>query len=369
MQNTFCKFLNNGLVYNNNSDHFTVSPCCYFSKNYIIDTEGDAAKQLVQHKQKWLKEDFAKTCKLCIDAEKGGQYSYRQASFDQINNDHDQFAFLTIAVNKKCNLACASCDSHSSSFWYQENARHNITQSNSITQLHVEDKQGAVTEKFLSTLSTQDLSNVTYVKFGGGEPIMSNTHEQILTLLPHPEKTVIQYTSNFSLMPSNRVLDLWEKFKLVKWIASLDGVSEQFEFLRWPYQWKNLEKFIEQAKTSVPGNVMFGTEHTINPLNVYYFDQFQSWFKQNLGQNKHGDESDFNIHVCSGVMGLEHTPPLLREAVEKRYGADHSVVVALQQNPYSGTHKPMIRYLDQLDTWRSSDWRSIFPEVQEFFDA
>jgi hypothetical protein len=125
MSDTFCKFLKNGLVYNNNTTHFTVSPCCYFLKNYAIDPDQDPVQQLTNYKQQWLTEDFNNTCQVCLNAEKSGLASYRLASFDEIPGTHEQLNFLTIAVNKKCNLACPSCDSGSSSFWYQENLRHN----------------------------------------------------------------------------------------------------------------------------------------------------------------------------------------------------------------------------------------------------
>jgi len=365
----FCKFLKNGLVYNNNTDHFTVSPCCYFSKNYVINPDRNLNEQLSAHKQQWLNEDFNEVCKLCINAEAAGLYSYRQASFDEIPDNNEQLNFLTIAVNKKCNLACPSCDSRSSSFWYQENLRNNVAQQNNIIRLHQEDREGIITEKFLSTLKTQDLSKVTYVKFGGGEPLMSDTHEQILNLLPNPEKIIIQYTSNFSLMPGNRVFELWKKFKLIKWVASIDGVSSQFSFLRWPYQWKNLEKFVKQAKTNVPSNVMFGVEHTVNILNAFYYPEFKSWIDNNLGTNRYGDPTDLNLHRCEGLLSLDYMPNELRTIVKNKLGPDHLISTMIDQSKYIEELTPTIGYLDQLDQWRNSEWRKLFPEIQKYLNG
>ena len=365
MSDTFCKFLKNGLVYNNNTDHFTVSPCCYFLKSYIINPAHDTAEQLTRYKQEWLAENFNKTCELCINAERSGLHSYRQASFDQIPNDTDQLDFLTIAVNKKCNLACPSCDSHSSSFWYQENNRNKVEQSNSIIQLHKEDREGIITEKFLSALSMQDLSAVSYVKFGGGEPLMSDTHEQILSLLPHPENVTVQYTSNFSLMPPDRVMELWKKFKLIKWVASLDGVNDQFEFLRWPYKWTNLEKFTVEAKQKVPNNVMFGVEHTINILNAFYYPEFKSWFDQNLNTNRFGDPSDLNLHKCDGLLSVDYMPADLRNLIKNKLGHNHAISNMIDQSPQSGNIATTVKYLNQIDTWRNSNWRKLFSDVQE----
>jgi hypothetical protein len=304
-----------------------------------------------------------------LNAEASGLTSYRQASFDEITSDSEQINFLTIAVNKKCNLACPSCDSGSSSFWYQENLRHNILESKNIIRLHQEDREGIITEKFLSTLASQDLSKVTYIKFGGGEPLMSDTHEQILNLLPHPENVTIQYTSNFSLMPTDRVFKLWKKLKLVKWIASLDGVNDQFEFLRWPYKWANLEKFTSAAKQAVPDNVMFGVEHTINVLNAFYYPEFKSWFDQHLGTNRLGDPSDLNLHKCMGLLSVDHMPADLRHLVKSKLGTTHAISIMIDQSVYSNNVASTVKYLNQIDIWRNSNWRELFPNIQEHLIA
>ena len=366
----FCRHLQNGLVYNNNTTSFTVSPCCFFQNfNNEIDPSKNLDRQLQLYRTKWMTADVSKHCKICIDAENQKLSSYRQSSFDIIEGIESNLEFLTVAVNKKCNLACPSCDSSCSSFWYQENTRHGVVEIPKIRNMHDEDRQGEITNRFIDLLADQDLSKLKYIKFGGGEPLMSDTHERILSLISYPEQVTIQYTSNFSIMPSQSVIELWHKFKLVKWVASLDGIGEKFSFLRWPYRWEKLENFVRQAVDQVPDNVMFGVEHTINPLNVYFFNEFSNWFDQSFSANRYGDKSDFNIHICNGVLGLENTPPKLRTKILEKYGTDHAVSIALQQTPYSGNTKQLVAYLDQLETWRGTRWRKIFGEVQDFFYA
>ena len=365
----FCRHLNNGLVYNNNTTTFTMAPCCFFNKENSANPTSNLSDQLSSYRQDWVNSDVNVTCKICIDAESRGSYSYRLASFDNITGVDNKLEFLTVAVNKKCNLACPSCDSSSSSFWYQENSRNNVQQRSTIHQLHQEDQQGIITDKFINLLSEQDLTALRYIKFGGGEPLMTDTHEKVMQLIPNPNNVTIQYTSNFSIMPSKSTLKYWEKFKLVKWIASIDGVGEQFSFLRWPYRWEKLEAFASSAINTVPGNVMFGVEHTINPLNIFYFDQFETWFSKHLGSNRFGDKSDFNVHLCTKILGLEHTPPELRNKIATKYGNTHQVTIALKQKPYSGSTAELVKYLDQLDSQRGTNWRQLFPEVQEFFSA
>lgn len=366
----FCRHLTNGLIYNNDTVAFTVSPCCYFQGQLRqIKPYQDLEEQLLAHRTAWLKTDTAKSCKICIDAEEQKLLSFRQSSFDTMLGKDNRLEHLTVSVNKKCNLACASCNSWSSSFWYQENTRNGVSSSPMVRQMHQEDKQGQITKRFVELLRKQDLSALRYIRFGGGEPLMSDTHEQILKLIPCPENVTIHYTSNFTVMPSKIAMALWAKFKLVKWVASIDGTKSHFEFLRWPYRWKKLQAFVKRAMAEVPDNVLFGTEHTVNPLNAFYLNEFEDWFYHCLGTNRFGDKSDFNLHICNGILGLEFTPPQLRQLIEQKYGSQHMLTLALNQKIYPGHNGQMVNYLDKLDSWRGTEWRKIFAEVQDFFHA
>lgn len=363
----FCRFLKNGLVFNNNITHFTVSPCCYFSKNYSIDPVRDVRQQLTQYREQWNQENFSETCKICLDLDQAGKVSYRQASFDITSDSETNVSTLTVAVNKQCNLACASCGPESSSFWFQENKRNNLDQPQQIIDLHREDRTGDIAKNFLKVFESIDLRHIQYIKFGGGEPLMSDTHTKILSMIPDPSRVVVQYTSNFSIEPSSDVFDLWERFRLVKWCASIDGIGDQFELLRWPYKWQNLEKFIQRMIEQVPHNVMFGVEHTLNPLNIWYFDRFQKWFENSFSCNRYGDRSDLNIHACAGNLDLSQTPPALRSAILDRFGPTDPISILLQNHPHQGSYKRLAHWLDTLDRHRHTKWRRTFAEIEHFF--
>ena len=367
MNQNFCKFFKNGLVYNNNTTDFTVSPCCYFSKNYVIDPANDLTSQLEQHRLSWQIADISKTCQICIAQENSGIPSYRQAANNIITNNTDKIVMLTIAVNKKCNLACPTCGSHSSSLWYRENIRNGIGESIDIIDLHKEDHEHKITQRFLSFFKSQDLSALAYIKFGGGEPLINDTHLQILNMIPNPDNVIVQYTSNFSIMPSQKVFDVWEKFKLIKWCVSIDGIGERFEFLRWPYKWDKFIKFKNRAVNIVPVNVMFGVEHTINPLNILYFDEFKQWFDSEFASNRLGDASDFNIHYAEGILGLNCSTEELRKQVNLKFGQGHCMTQLLQQIPSDGDTQQFVEYLDKINSWRDQEWRTIFCDAEMYY--
>lgn len=361
----FCKFFKNGLVINNNNSHMTVAPCCYYkTTNKINYLEKDFNLNSIKHH--WLNSDVNTECEICNTHESSHLPSYRQASFDIIENETDQIVMLTVAVNKKCNLACVTCDAESSSFWFQENIRNGVVQSKEIIQIHQEDKEKITNEKFFNFLKTIDLSQLKYIKFGGGEPLMSDTHFQILQLVPNPQNVQIQYTSNFSIMPNDKIFSLWKKFNLIKWCASIDGTDDQFEILRWPYKWEKFLTFKDLALKLSPVNVMFGIEHTLNALNIFYYDRMEKWYSREFCQNRLGDTIDFNLHVAHGTVGLDKTPLELREQVYKKYGKTHKISLLLQQTALS-QNKQMIDFLDNLDKSRNVNWRKTFSEVEKFY--
>ena len=354
----FCRHLSNAFAINNNGTDFSISPCCYFTKS---DTVQDL-DSLPELRKKWIASDLETNCRLCLNQEEQKQTSYRQAGFD-IMDDREGLQMLTIAVTMQCNLACTSCGSHSSSFWHDENVRNGVASGPFVDRKGVD-----ADKKLIEWFGTLDTTNLKYIKFGGGEPLMNNTHRKILELIDNPQDIVLQYTSNYTLFPSRDTIEQWKKFKLIKVIGSIDGVDEQFEYLRWPGKFDTIVKNINKAKEIYPGNVMFGIEHTLNPFNVYYYDRIEKWYNQTMATNRFGDKSDFNIHPCYGNIGIDKTPPLLRDKVKDKYGVDHPVSIMLDQYPYT-EHKTAIDWVEKLDEWRELKWQNTFSEVAEYFNS
>jgi MoaA/NifB/PqqE/SkfB family radical SAM enzyme len=362
----FCKFLDQGIQYNNNNTDFTIAPCCYFGKTYLLDPNKDITSQYLEHRKKWSNEDFTDTCRVCIEHEKLGMESYRQASFKIVPDHSEKVSMITVAVNKECNLACPQCGSHSSSFWYRENKRHGIEEKQEIINYHVDNHKGKITEKFISLFDSEHFSNVNYVKFGGGEPLMTDTHIRIIEKLKNKSDIELQYTSNFSIMPSEEVVNLWKQFKVVKWMASIDGVGDRFALLRWPHTWNKLQSLTERAIKETPDNVVFGVEHTLNMLNAYYYDEMEDWFYNHFCKDAPQRRGVFNLHNVIGRLSLAEIPKELREKIANKFGEDHLITKTVQNEEIKDP-KYSVQYLDLLDRQRSTTWRSVFAEVENHY--
>jgi len=364
----FCKFLEHGLQYDNNTVNFTVRPCCFFTKDYKIDALKNVPEQYRKYKSAWKKENLNETCKVCIDHEKSGMESYRQASFNIVPEDASAVSMLTVAINKECNLACPQCDSNYSSLWYRENLRNGIKESPEIMSYHVDNHKGKITEKFISLFDETDFDNLKYIKFGGGEPLMTDTHLTVLDKIKNPASVELQYTSNFSIMPSAKTLEKWSNFKNVKWMASIDGTGDQFSLLRWPHTWEKLEKICDRAVAETPDNVTFGIEHTLNMLNIFHFDKLEKWYLTKFCKGHAHRRGVLSLHNVFGKLKLSEVPTSLKNVIIEKYGKDHKITKILNEQFKADDYSTSVGYMDTLDKQRNTNWRSTFAEVESYYD-
>ena len=333
-----------------------------------IDTKKDVYEQYLKHKFAWKNENFDKTCKVCIDHEKVGIESYRQASFNIVPANSKSISMLTVAINKECNLACPQCNSSSSSTWYRENLRNGVKELPEIVSYHTDNHKGKTTEKFVSLFEANDFSNLNYIKFGGGEPLMTETHLEVLDKVQNPANVELQYTSNFSIMPSAEALDKWSKFKNVKWMGSIDGTNEQFSLLRWPHTWEKFKKLCTRAIEETPDNVTFGIEHTLNMFNIFYYDRIEKWYLTEFCKGHSKKRGVLSLHNVFDRMRLSEVPESLKNIIVEKYGNNHKITNILNSEFKADDYKKSIRYMDLLDRQRNTNWRSVFSEIQSHYD-
>jgi hypothetical protein len=111
---------------------------------------------------------------------------------------------------------------------------------------------------------------------------------------------------------------------------------------------------------------MFGIEHTINPLNIFYYDIFEDWFNTEFSKNRLGDLSDLTLHPCAGNIGLDKIPEKLKFNVLEKYGKTRVSSLLLNINSFNAPTS-LIKHMDMLDSQRNTNWRNTFKEVSEYF--
>ena len=339
MSNKFCRFLSNGksLQLLPGGGLF-VRPCCWYKGP-------DLRLFDVTKKEEWLPG-----CHACLEQEQAGHHSYRQSSFEIID---EQSTYLDIAIDYECNAACVICGPNLSTTWQKLVTNKKVIEIK--TNLSFD-------QELQEILDTQDLDRCQRVKFSGGEPFLTKTYRRILDQIKAPGQVTVWFTTNASVELDKETLDYLSRFKNVFYEASIDGIGDQFNYIRWPLLWDKVSSNLIKLREQAPGNFLFRVSHTINPFNVYYYDRLKNWVDDNFSTNREGDPTDINIHPCWGTWGLDRTPERLRDQI-----SDDTIGRLLHTQPQSDI-KPLRDFVNKWDPIRKTDWRKTFPEIIDYFE-
>jgi sulfatase maturation enzyme AslB (radical SAM superfamily) len=360
MGNEFCRFLSNGYTFvKHSSGNVFVKPCCIFLGKIPLD------KNLEKNRNATFNSinNWTSACDNCKKLEDAGQPSLRQSSFDIIpkNSKPNSVIAMDIKLDIHCNAACVICGPHASTLWQKESNKHDsvILKINS----YLDDVQDDI-DKITNLVSFEDLR---YIKFFGGEPLLTDTHIRILEKISNPQNVTLQYTTNGSIYPSARVIELWSKFKLVLYYVSIDGVGERFNYLRWPLKWDKVSSNLIQFRKEAPNNILFRIEHTVNFLNGYYYNELESWVNTFLPDNRVGDATEITIHPCHATWQISNISTEVVKLIVEKYGHNHKIVDLIKQQQINQPTEQWKQFVKKWDPIRNNSWEHAFPEMVEYF--
>jgi sulfatase maturation enzyme AslB (radical SAM superfamily) len=272
---------------------------------------------------------------------------------------HTDPVTIDIHLDNDCNAACVTCDQNNSNLWAKENCK-----SQNVVYIKPQNNIDLAINKIVKTVN---LDQVSYIKFFGGEPLFTDTHLKFLEHVPFPENITIHYTTNGSIYPNAQTLEVWKKFKLIIFAVSIDGIDEQFNYIRWPLPWNKVSNNLTRLRDNGSHNLMFRAEFTVNFLNAYYFDLVENWVKDNFSTNRFGDVTELNIHRCfGGIWDLEVMPDSIKNAVLSKYPTDHQIHIMVKNISTRSSIIPWSNFVSKWDSLRTNDWRTAFPELVQY---
>jgi hypothetical protein len=360
MSNNFCKHLSTGYSFsvNNDTNLVQVKPCCWFQDSFNLD------EHIHENRKKYNEiTDWVPQCEICKTLEDCGQQSLRQSSFDWgSTNDHTDPVSVDIYLDNTCNAACVTCNQSYSTLWYKEK------QKLFNKSFRIESKTSDINTKIQQISNAFNFKELQYVKFFGGEPLFTDTHLMFLKTINNPENVTLHYTTNGSIFPSEETLAMWNRFKTIIFAASIDGIGQQFDYIRWPLSWTKVSNNLLRLRAQKLHNVMFRVEFTVNFLNAWYFNEIHDWVRDNWNVNEFGDLTELNLHPCVSVFDLQCMPQSLRDEVLKKYPAGHMI-----HNMISNLGEPenLERFIKFTQTWdprRRQDWRQVFKDIAHLVD-
>ena len=245
-------------------------------KNVIEDAwDSDLIKEIRQSLLDGVKH---KNCDLCWKEEAVGRpskrvrdnHTYRDIIADEL--DLKQPLVLDLKLGNTCNIKCRTCGTHSSSKWAQEEIDV-FHKDDEIAILNLRNRLKRSRDSYADENAVWDTLNnwlpeVIHFDFYGGEPMLIDKQWNLV------ERSVANGYSVNQKVHYNTNGTLY-----------IDGIEDQFNYIRHPAKWDEVLKNIESYKTHVHegSGVNLGVCMTISPFNVYYIDDLSNFFEGQLG--------------------------------------------------------------------------------------
>jgi organic radical activating enzyme len=303
-------------------------------------------------------EDWTPNCSYCQYTESISPISLRLFSDRFIKSDDD--LTLELQLDITCNGGCVICGPHLSTFWQSQFKKFNIQD---VVPIKLKAEPNIVKD----ILSVVDIQKCKRILFSGGEALLSSHDLEIITAIKDKSVVTLQYITNGSVKPSAERAALWAQFKEVKLICSIDAIEKQFEYIRYPLQWDEVEHNLLTMRDTMPESVTFGINHTATAMSLYYTDRFIEWHSEKFNSNRFGKQHFYTIHPAHGTWNTSCIPDDLRNIIIEKYGSDSIVGKLAHGITYSRIdHEHLIGFTDEWDNNRNLHWEDVFPEMVQY---
>ena len=289
-------------------------PCCWF-REYIDATD------INDYKQQLSKMDLEKTCDYCIKQDQGGEYSYRQHFKYQ-----DEIS-ITASFDNICNLRCITCTPANSSLIIPD-MYADLSNPENVTARKLYATIGKQAPKKISFLKDM-LASIDFTNHRlnfsvlGGEPLINPAIFEFLDWLadqPYAHKTTLSVTTNGTTY-NEKLLKYLERFKTVGVQLSIDGIENDFEYIRSGANFQQLTKVCDSfyELTQKYDNFNMGCHYTLSWMNCLKFADFYNWMS-----SRYTDLDDLYVskleqpdHYSIEILSLELRTKIYDDVISK----------------------------------------------------
>jgi len=222
------------------------SPCCQTASqhwgSFATIEEYWHSEPLAQLRQQMLNHQRAAECVHCWRAEDAGQVSMRQAvnqsRSHMIDFDRPRIKQVKLNTGNTCNISCMMCfDSVSSSYeklWSTDTTW--IMPENKLKKLSY--------DHHMQDYILEHADDIEVIEVLGGEPLFNKQFIQLAESLAASgaaEHMTMIIITNGTLL-TQRLIDLFRKFKKTVFAVSVDGVGLVNDYQRWPSRFVEVDK-------------------------------------------------------------------------------------------------------------------------------
>lgn len=331
-------------------------------------------------------------CRLCWEEEDAGRQSKRLRDNERYQweiqegkiEPYQGLAKVELNLGNTCNLACRTCQATISSGWYKEEYE--------VYQKDKKDSYKVFADKLKKYNLTyaddspfwQDieshLSTIRQFDFYGGEPFMIKKQWKLLQKavdLGFAKNIELHYNTNGTHWPKE--IELWKHFKSINLSFSIDGVGEQFEYMRYPAKWnlveQNIEKAIKLNEENKNMNISWCV--TISNINIFDLHETVNYWQQHyphigLYLNLVHHPEYFNINMLPkfakeiAIANIQNNIP---KTNKKAWNYLDGIINFIKQgNPDQEKWNKFIKRIETHDKYRNQDAKSTWPNLKNVLE-
>jgi MoaA/NifB/PqqE/SkfB family radical SAM enzyme len=295
-------------------------------------------------KQALLNGQQHANCRDCWDEEAAGRSSIRTRA----NQDYaevrpmDQPRVFMLKPGNACNLTCRHCNPYVSSKWYKDH--YTATQHTSnITFKEYASRYDSIRDSFDDENHLWDTlkkwnDGIVFYDLYGAEPLLINP---LLEVLRHSVSTGSSKHQDIHINTNGTIWHddfntLFANFNHVELAVSIDGIADQFEYMRYPANWskvlENLKRYQQLAQFNT--SIKFSVCITVSLLNVYYLIDYLNFF------HSMGIETTVNIVHRPNYLNVRIAPQAVKQAI-----IDNLNIKRLTESSWDFKVKEIIDYI------------------------
>ena len=318
----------------------------------------------------------------------------------------EKLVYLDLRLGHTCNLKCVMCSPHDSSRWVSEHKKiFPLFQHKELKrQMDWDSTQfnnyWHENPTFWEEMYAQ-IPNLKQVYFAGGEPLMIKEHKAFIEEIirqGYQDQILLRYNSN-GILVDDEIIELWKKFKKVKFAVSLDATDQRNYYIRYPTEWDTVVKNLHKLDAT-PDNIQVSIATAIQILNIKHLPDFAKWkieqnFRkinlQNVMEGMEAGGGIFNMHLLyiPTYLSIKCLPPEDKAEVRKKFGEFATWLHEnyrndddfWKKNPYgwkrwqaildfmdSEDHTDLLpafkEYIEKIDESRDLKFEEVFPELK-----
>jgi hypothetical protein len=172
--------------------------------------------------------------------------------------------------------------------------------------------------------------------------------------------------------PTKTHIELWKHFKDLEFNLSIDGIKEQFSYIRHPGNWQAVLENIDYLTTQVPAlcgvPVSVFVICTVSALNVFYlpeiieeFDQLKlNWFLNIVTQPEYYDMKNFPEPVKQEII---------KKLLTIKNQKEITPVINILKSPGDVKQWQQFKFWTQeKDEYRGETFKNTFPELDKIIN-